>query len=113
LLDVSAYEKDTGSPAGPVPYFRFRVVRDTDVIRKLDRVIEAWMRHQTLARSKGEEFTEPKPQPMGPGVMYLKQGGEPIEGSVGDLISVVGDYVFFTADAAALTKGLFGSLFGF
>lgn len=96
-----------------VDAFRFRVLVDTEMVNENESEIRSWMRDQTRARSKGEEFTTPKPEPTSFGLTYLKQGGEPFEGFVGDFIGVAGDYVFFKGGASSESLGgFFGGLFG-
>lgn len=109
VLGVSAqnhiYDDDTEAKYS----FAFRVLRDTAVVSENEREIRRWLQAQTEARTEGASFDTARPQPSSPGLMYLKLGGEPLEGSPGPFVGEADDYAFFEGTSSS---GLFGGLFG-
>ena len=89
-----------------LPGIKFRYVSDTDRYGELYPQELCWVRKQTVAWVKGEEFTDPKPVPMSNGIFGIKKG-TPAEGYYPSKhIGQLGDYDFFEVIPGLL--GIFG-----
>jgi len=93
--------------------FVFQILRDTSVLEENDRAVRHWMELQTAARYGGQEFTDPKPKPHSPPLVYLK-AGEPAETTApGKILGQADGYLFFEfLGGGEGFGGLFGGLFG-